>query len=112
GLFTADPRRNSDASLIAQVKQISPETYALAGGVGSQLGTGGMVTKIQAAQLASRSGVTTIIAAGGEPDVLLRLVQGESLGTRFDAQVTHLESRKRWLVMDKPHGRLQVDAGA
>ena len=112
GLFTADPRRSQDASLIRQVKQISPETYALAGGVGTQLGTGGMVTKIQAAQLASRSGVTTIIAAGSEPDVLLRLLAGEEIGTRFEAQATHLESRKRWLVMDKPRGLLRVDAGA
>ncbi len=112
GLFTADPRHNRDASLITQVTQISPETYALAGGVGSHLGTGGMVTKIQAAQLASRSGVTTIIAAGGEPDVLVRLLNGEEIGTRFAAQATHLESRKRWLVMDKPNGIVQVDAGA
>lgn len=112
GLFTADPRRSQDASLIKQVKQISPETYAIAGGVGTQMGTGGMLTKIQAAQLASRSGVTTIIAAGGEPEVLVRLLDGAEIGTRFEAQVSHLESRKRWLVMDKPRGILHVDHGA
>lgn len=112
GLFTADPRHSPDASLIAQVTQITPETWALAGGVGTGLGTGGMVTKIQAAQLAIRSGVTTVIAAGSEADVLVRLLAGESIGTRFEAITTHLESRKRWLVMDKPRGVLRVDAGA
>ncbi len=112
GLFTADPRRSQDASLIKQVKQINSETYAIAGGVGTDLGTGGMVTKVQAAQLASRSGVTTVIADGGEPDVLVRLLDGVEIGTRFEAQVSHLESRKRWLVMEKPRGVLRVDAGA
>ncbi len=112
GLFTADPRRSPEASLIAQVTQITSETWALAGGVGTGLGTGGMVTKIQAAQLASRSGVTTVIASGNESDVLLRLLAGESIGTRFEATTTHLESRKRWLVMDKPRGILRVDSGA
>jgi glutamate 5-kinase len=112
GLYTADPRHNSSAELIAQVSHIDDETIALAGGAGTRLGTGGMVTKIQAAQLASRSGVTTIIAAGGEPNVLARIVGGEALGTRFDAIATHLESRKRWLLADKTRGIVTVDAGA
>jgi glutamate 5-kinase len=112
GLFTADPRTNQNASLIAQVTRIDQETWALAGGAGSQVGTGGMVTKIQAAQLASRSGVTTYIASGKEPDILARIVRGELVGTRFEPMMTRLESRKRWLVMEKPRGLVRVDAGA
>jgi glutamate 5-kinase len=112
GLFTADPRRSADASLIAQVAHIDQDTLALAGSGGSGVGTGGMRTKIQAAQLASRSGVTTIIAAGSEPDVLLRLAAGEPLGTRFAPVVSHLEGRKRWLLAEKPRGAVRVDAGA
>lgn len=112
GLFTADPRRDSSAQLISQVRQIDEQTWALAGGVGSLLGTGGMVTKIQAAQLASRSGVATIIAAGTEPDALLRIAEGESVGTRFEPVNSHLEGRKRWLLMEKTRGSLTVDAGA
>ncbi|NWG15378.1 MAG: glutamate 5-kinase [Chloroflexi bacterium] len=112
GLFTADPRRDSGAQLIQQVRHIDEQMYALAGGAGSNVGTGGMVTKIQAAQLASRSGVTTVIASGKEPDVLARIIGGEALGTRFEPAVSHLEGRKRWLLADKPRGRLRVDAGA
>lgn len=112
GLFTADPRHSSSAQLIAQVARIDETMYSLAGGVGSKLGTGGMVTKIQAAHTASRSGVATIIASGNEPEVLLRIVNGENLGTRFEPVTTHLESRKRWLLTDKPQGSVQVDAGA
>jgi glutamate 5-kinase len=112
GLFTADPRVDQSAHLIPIVPQIDETTYALAGGVGSSVGTGGMVTKIQAAQLATRSGVTTVIASGREPNVLERIAVGESVGTRFESAATHLESRKRWLLAEKPRGLLHVDAGA
>ena len=112
GLYTADPRSKPDAQLIPLVEQIDESTYALAGGAGSSVGTGGMLTKIQAAHLASRSGVTTIIANGTLPDVIGRIIHGESLGTRFHPAATHLEGRKRWLLAEKPHGKLSVDAGA
>lgn len=112
GLYTADPRRDSSAALIPQVLRVDEETFALAGGVGSALGTGGMVTKIQAAQTASRSGVITVIASGSTPDVIERILKGEAVGTRFEAVTTHLESRKRWMLTDKPQGKLLVDAGA
>jgi glutamate 5-kinase len=112
GLFTADPRRNADAQLIAQVARIDESTWALAGEAGTTLGTGGMVTKIQAAQLASRGGVLTVIASGKEPDVLGKIVRGEAICTRFEAQSSQLESRKRWLLSDKTHGAVHVDAGA
>jgi glutamate 5-kinase len=112
GLFTADPRNDKNARLIPQVSEIDEATWALAGGAGTSVGTGGMLTKIQAAQLATRSGVTTIIAGGTEPDVLGRILSGESVGTRFLPAVSHIESRKRWLLSDKPHGTVRVDAGA
>lgn len=113
GLFTADPRYHTDAELIDVVEHIDESTMALAGGAGTSLGTGGMATKIEAAQLASRSGVTTVIAAGREPNVLPRIViDGEHVGTRFEQTVTRLESRKRWLLAEKPHGKLIVDSGA
>ncbi len=112
GLFTADPRKHANAALIAEVKQIDDETYALAGGAGSTVGTGGMVTKIQAAQLASRSGVLTVIASGKEPEVIQRIAAGENVGTRFLPVTGSIESRKRWMLAEKPHGRIQIDAGA
>ena len=112
GLFTADPRTDRDARLIEQVSHIDDSTWALAGGVGTSVGTGGMLTKIQAAQLATRSGVTTIIAGGTQPDVLTRIVNGDLVGTRFLPAESHLESRKRWLLSDKPHGVVRVDTGA
>jgi glutamate 5-kinase len=112
GLFTADPRRNSAAQLIQNVARIDDATYALAGGIGTKLGTGGMVTKIEAAHTASRSGVVTVIASGKEPDVITRVVDGETLGTRFEPVNTHLESRKRWLLTDRARGTVHIDAGA
>jgi glutamate 5-kinase len=112
GLFTADPRTDAAARLIPQVDTIDESVWELAGGAGTSVGTGGMVTKIQAAQLATRGGVPTIIAGGTEPDVLARIAAGESVGTRFLPAATHLESRKRWLISDKPRGKLRVDAGA
>lgn len=112
GLFTADPRHHADAQLIEQVTRIDDETWSIAGEAGTTLGTGGMVTKIQAAQLASRSGVATIIASGKEPDALLKLARGEAVGTRFEPTLSRLEGRKRWLLTEKTRGTVQVDAGA
>lgn len=112
GLFTADPRKDPNAKLIDEVDRIDDSIYALAGGSGTRLGTGGMITKIEAAHTATRAGVTCVIANGAEPDVLARVVRGERLGTRFRAAADLPESKKRWLLTDKPHGTLQVDAGA
>jgi len=112
GLFTADPRKFAEAQKIDVVPQIDEQTFYLAGGAGTRTGTGGMVTKLQAAQLASRSGVTTVIASGKEPDVLHRILAGEQVGTRFEATGTHLESRKRWLLTDRTQGAVHIDAGA
>ena len=112
GLFTADPRRDENAQLIERLTHIDDEIVASAGGVGTSMGTGGMVTKLQAAQTAQRSGVTAIIASGSEPNVLRRIMAGESLGTRIEPTTAHLESRKRWLLTDQPQGAVRVDGGA
>src|SRR5690606_25435699 len=112
GLFTADPRKKPDARLIPLIERIDEQTYALAGGTGTSLGTGGMLTKIEAAHTASRSGVMTVLASGKEEDVLLRVVAGEDLGTRFAPVSSALESRKRWLLTDKPQGNITIDEGA
>lgn len=112
GLFTADPRKDAAARLIERIDHIDAATYALASGAGSALGTGGMVTKIEAAQTAIRSGVTTIIAAGSDPHIITRIAAGEAVGTRFEPTSTHVESRKRWLLTDQVQGRVYADDGA
>ena len=112
GLLTADPSVTTDARLIPEVTAINEEVYRVAGGSRSTVGTGGMSTKIQAAELATRSGTHVAIADGREPDVLNRLVQGEALGTRFPAAVSHVESRKRWILAEPACGEVGVDEGA
>ena len=83
GLFTADPHQNPDAELIPVVRGITPEIEALGGGKGSALGTGGMVTKIRAAKIATDAGVDMIITNGSKPKVLYDIADGKSVGTRF-----------------------------
>jgi len=113
GLYTADPARNPDARLIPQVERIDLEIERAAAGVPSRLGTGGMITKIEAAKLATASGVTVVIADGREPDIILRLVAGEAVGTRFLPTSSKLESRKRWMLSGlSTKGKLVVDSGA
>lgn len=114
GLFTSDPRTDPNAELISTVENIDDALLHTASGPGSGQGTGGMVTKLQAAQLATRSGTAVVIAQGSRRDVLLELVEpaGASIGTWFEPTDTHLESRKRWLLSEMPHGALHVDAGA
>ena len=112
GLYTADPRFNPDATLIPLVEKIDESVFALAGGSVSGLGTGGMSTKIQAAQLAAQSGISTVIASSFLPDVLLKIAAGETVGTKFKAQSNSKESRKRWLLSETPQGILSLDAGA
>lgn len=113
GLFTADPRTNPEAQLIPEVKAIDETLRALAGDSNSGLGVGGMITKLQAADVARRSGADVVITAGSLPNVISRVVSGEAVGTRFPALETPLESRKRWIFAGPmPAGSLVVDAGA
>jgi len=113
GLYTADPQRDHDARLIPQVDRIDSEIERLATATAGNLGTGGMTTKIEAAKLATASGVTVIIADGREPDIILRLAAGETAGTRFQPTTSKLESRKRWMLSGlSTKGKLVVDSGA
>jgi glutamate 5-kinase len=112
GLFTADPRSNPNAKLIPIVERIDDSIFALAGGSSTSLGTGGMVTKIEAAQIAAQSGTRTIIASSSRPNVLIDLALGKSIGTLFLEEITARESRKRWLLSEKRKGMIYVDAGA
>jgi len=113
GLYTADPNRDASAKLIPLVEKIDDKIESLVSGSMSGLGTGGMVTKIEAARLATASGVTVVIANGSEKDVLLRAARGETIGTRFLPVKTKLDSRERWLLSGLcTRGKLTVDDGA
>lgn len=83
GLYTSNPREDSDAVIIPEVRELTPEIYALAGGKGSELGTGGMATKINAAEIATSGGVDMIIANGSKPELLYDIIDGKSVGTKF-----------------------------
>ncbi len=112
GLFSADPRTDPDARLIPEVEEINDALRQIAGGSVSGLGTGGMATKIQAAEVASRAGITVVIAAGNKPGVIGDVMADVSVGTRFHAQKMPLETRKRWLFGPPPAGDIIVDEGA
>ena len=112
GLYTADPVLDKNAKLIPVVEQIDKSIEKMAGGTRGR-GTGGMTTKIQAAKLATASGTAVVVANGSEPDLLLRLVNGESIGTMFLPATDKLESRQRWILSGlATKGKLVVDSGA
>jgi len=113
GLYTADPRREPSATLVRQARAGDPALEAMAGGAGSALARGGMLTKVLAAKRAARSGAVTIIASGREPDVLTRLAGGEALGTVLTSEHSALVARKQWLADHvRVAGRLTLDEGA
>jgi glutamate 5-kinase len=113
GLYTADPRKDPAAALVSEGLAGDPALEAMAGGAGTAVGTGGMLTKIRAAKRAARSGAATVIASGHEKDVLLRLFAGEAVGTRLAAGACPLAAKKQWLADQlKTAGELYVDAGA
>ncbi len=112
GLYTADPRSNPDATLIEEAWADDPALAAMAGD-GGRLGRGGMITKVRAAGLAARSGATTLVASGRQPDVLIRAISGESIGTLFLPKDTPWAARKRWLAGHlQTRGTLVLDDGA
>ena len=113
GLYTADPRKNPSATLVSEALAGDAQLESMAGGAGSHIGRGGMITKILAAKRAARSGAHTVIASGHERDVLLRLMQGESFGTLLTAPTLTLAARKQWLADHlQVAGKLVLDAGA
>jgi glutamate 5-kinase len=113
GLYTSDPRKDAAAKFVQHAKAGDPALEAMAGGVGSHLGRGGMLTKILAAKRAARGGVSTIIASGREPEVLLRLAKGEVIGTHLRAEPLSLAARKQWLADHvQVRGTVTIDEGA
>ncbi|MDD5404882.1 MAG: glutamate 5-kinase [Sulfuricella sp.] len=113
GLYSADPRKNPTATLIQEAIAGDPELEKMAGGAGSDIGRGGMLTKILAAKRAMRSGAHTIIASGREQEVLVRLAHGECIGTQLVAQTMPIAARKQWLADHlQVRGRVMLDEGA
>ncbi|NKF49687.1 glutamate 5-kinase [Shewanella sp. WXL01] len=113
GLFDADPRSNADAKLIKQVVNIDDSLRKLAGGAISGLGTGGMATKLQAADIARRAGIEVVIASGHHNDVIAEIAAKEQVGTHFSAIENPLESRKQWILAGPTtQGQITIDDGA
>ncbi len=113
GLYTGDPRKDPAAALVRYARAGDPALEAMAGGAGSAIGSGGMLTKVLAAKRAARSGAHTVIASGREPRVLLRLAAGESIGSQLEAGTSALAARKQWLADHlQVRGRLTLDDGA
>lgn len=113
GLYTGDPRRDPAARRVEVVEAITPETERLAGLTEGPLGTGGMLTKLAAAQKATAAGIGMVIADGRAPGVLRAILDGEPVGTYFQPRADRLAARKRWIAFaSPPHGLLHVDAGA
>ncbi|WP_217521453.1 glutamate 5-kinase [Vibrio metschnikovii] len=113
GLFTADPRKDPNAELIKEVKTIDDTLRKIAGGSGTTLGTGGMATKLQAADIARRAGIEVIIAAGRAPNVIFDALSDTPQGTRFLALEEALENRKRWILAGPAaSGDVYIDQGA
>jgi glutamate 5-kinase len=113
GLFEADPRRHPGARLIREARAGDPALERMAGGVGSAIAKGGMLTKVLAAKRAARSGAATVIASGHEPEVLVRLAAGEHIGTQLTTEQAPIAARKQWLADHlQVRGRLMLDAGA
>jgi glutamate 5-kinase len=113
GLYSADPRKNPQAVFVHEAQAGDVALEAMAGGAGSSIGRGGMLTKILAAKRAAKSGAHTVIACGREEAVLTRLAAGEAIGTQLNAQTGHLTARKQWMS-DHLHtaGRVVLDQGA
>ncbi|CAJ0806589.1 MULTISPECIES: glutamate 5-kinase [Ralstonia] len=113
GLYTADPRKDPGARFVDEAQAGTPDLEQMAGGAGSSIGKGGMLTKILAAKRAAKSGAHTIIASGREADVLARLASGEAIGTQLRAPTGRMAARKQWMIDHlQLRGRVVLDAGA
>ncbi|MBI1396601.1 MAG: glutamate 5-kinase [Betaproteobacteria bacterium] len=113
GLYTGDPRKMPSATLVEEARAGDIALEGMAGGAGTDIGSGGMLTKVLAAKRAARSGAHTVIASGKEPDVLLRLAAGETIGSQLVAQTPTLAARKQWLADHlQVRGKVFLDEGA
>jgi glutamate 5-kinase len=113
GLYSANPQQDTEAKLIPLVDKIDEHIEDMAGGAGSSRGTGGMATKIEAAKLATSSGVPVVITDGSESDVIVKVADGKNVGTFFTARASKIESRQRWLLSGLCcMGKVIIDKGA
>lgn len=115
GLYTADPRKDSDAELLRHIGTLTEDIIAAAGGVGSKSGSGGMATKVEAARVLMLAGIPTVICEGHRYNALQDIISGDDVGTRFDAEADKptINAKKLWIALgDKAHGNIYVDAGA
>lgn len=113
GLYTGDPRKDQNATLIPEVREISPSIWATAGEAGTLRGTGGMITKLEAARIATRSGIAMVLASAEEERVLNRILAGEDVGTLFFPNEDTLVQRERWIAFaGQPQGAVVIDQGA
>jgi len=111
GLYNANPKEDASAELIGQVDELTPEITAMAGKAGSEFSTGGMITKLKAVEIASPAGCQVLLANGRTRNCLLRLMEGEELGTLFLAGERE-GNRSRWIRNAQPRGKILVDEGA
>ncbi len=113
GFFDGDPSSAKDAHFFPLIEKITPEVMAMAGSSNGTLGTGGMLTKLQAAQKAGLAGIPTLIVNGSSPGILRRVLDGEEVGSLFLASASKLNARKRWIALTmQPSGKIILDAGA
>ena len=112
GLFDKNPKKNEDAQLISTIEKITPEIEGYGGNPTSMKGVGGMRTKIEAAKITSIAGCHMVIASSALDDVVLRVVNGEDIGTLFLARDGKYKNRTRWIILSKASGKLMVDKGA
>ncbi|MHB9036137.1 MAG: glutamate 5-kinase, partial [Armatimonadota bacterium] len=113
GLYSGDPRTNRSCELIEEVERITPEIENLAGGTHGDCGSGGMRTKLEAAKIATNSGVRMVIANAARPNVIADVVAGESIGTRFLSSAVGLNHKKRWIAFgSRVRGSIIVNEGA
>jgi len=113
GLYTGDPRKDKTATLIREVRDLSPAIWAAAGEAGTVRGTGGMITKLEAARIATRSGIMMVLASSADGDILNRILSGEEVGTIFLPNHDTLVQRERWIAFaGQPQGAVIIDPGA
>ncbi len=111
GLYTKNPKKSKDAKKIPIIEEITPEIESFGGGAGDK-GTGGMKTKLEAAKIAQKSGCFMVIASSEENDLILRVINGEDIGTLFIPKKNVEKNKVRWITLSKPKGKIHVDEGA
>ncbi|MGN1190596.1 MAG: glutamate 5-kinase, partial [Candidatus Ornithospirochaeta sp.] len=111
GVYTGNPKKDKDAKMVKEIRELTPEVFSYAKGAGSTFSTGGMKTKLQAAEIAQKGGCGTIIASGYEEDAILRILNGEELGT-YILPTERLKQRERWILNTPSLGYIVIDDGA